>query len=456
MSRWSLEGPISSHRPPAVKHISLALWIGLALLLLILSSACGPKPGATPGGEIADSEVTVNRIVYVGSDENIFTINPDGSDSRRLTGSTTARTLGSILASPHAQTSVFHSWPTWSPDGSKIAVSRVVIEGEEPQISIFVIDAETGALNRIYVNEPGASPVIADAVPHYMYWSPDSENLAFIAATTTALVLFVNDGAETTVVSSEGPLYFNWAPDGDSMVIHSREDLFRAVAPFDDRAVPFTAMSPLFRAPDISADGQTLAFITDVRQGYALFVGTPDGPEPFRELLSVEPPASLLWSPVDNVIAVADGGQSDSSGYRRLLLLNPESGEATTLVEEPLVAFYWSPDGKQIAYVAIDVDARSLVWKVVPTDGGAPWELTGFIPTNVMLTALSFFDQYAHSHSFWSPDGSSLVFAGHASRGSEESNGASPDQVSIYVINTEPGSLPRRIASGALAFWSWN
>ena len=395
--------------------------------------------------------MTVNRIVYVGSDENIFTINPDGSDSRRLTGSTTARSLGSILASPYAQSSVFHSWPTWSPDGSKIAVSRVVIEGEEPQISIFVIDAETGALNRIYVNEPGASPVIADAVPHYMYWSPDSERLAFIARhhhcpralTSTTAPKPPSSAAKAPSISIGPPTAIRWSSTPARICSAPS-------SPFDARAAPFTMMSPLFRAPDISADGQTLAFITDVRQGYALFVGTPDGPEPFRELLSVEPPASLLWSPVDNVIAVADGGQSGSSGYRRLLLLDPNGGEPTILVEEPLVAFYWSPDGKHIAYVAIDTSIiASLVWKVVPTDGGAPWELTGFIPTNVMLTALSFFDQYAHSHSFWSPDGSSLVFAGHASRGSEESNGASPDQVSIYVINTEPGSLPRRIASGA-------
>ena len=173
----------------------------------------------------------MNRIVYVGADGNIFTINPDGSDSKRLTGSVTARSMGSILAQPSGQSSVLHTWPTWSPDGGKIAVSRAVFEGEEPQVSLFIIDADTGALNTIYENEAGASPIIADSVPHYMYWSPDGTQLAFIASTPLALVLFVNDGDETVVVSSEGPLYFKWAEDGASMVIHSRDKLSRAVPP---------------------------------------------------------------------------------------------------------------------------------------------------------------------------------------------------------------------------------
>ncbi len=398
----------------------------------------------------------MDRIVYVGTDENVFTINPDGSDSRRLTGSTTARSMGSILARPLGQSSVLHSWPTWSPDGSRIAVSRVVLTGEEPQVSLFIIDVETGSLNRIHGNEAGAPPVIAESVPHYMYWSPNSEKLAFIAPTSSSLVLFVNDGAGNALVSSQGPLYFNWAVDGDSMFIHSRDQLSSATVPFDAPAMQLGEMSPIFRVPDVSPDGQTLAYITEVGDNYALLVGNADGSEDFRQLLAVEPPAALLWSPVDNIIAVADGSRAGSPGYRSLRLINPDGGEPVTLAEERIAAFFWSPDGTKIAYVTIDVETRSLVWKIAPTDGGEPWELTGFIPSQGMLTALSFFDQYAHSHSVWSPDSSSLVFAGQSGRRTEESNGTGPDQGSVYVVNTDPGSLPRRIASGNLAFWSWN
>ena len=398
----------------------------------------------------------MNRIAYVGVDENIFTINPDGSDSKRLTGAASARSVGGILAQPLGQTSVLHSWPTWSPDGSRIAVSRVSLEGAEPQVSLLVIDAETGALTRIYENEPGASPVIAESVPHYMYWSANGEKLAFIASTTMALSLFVNDGAENAVVSSQGPLYFKWAQDGNSMLIHSRDTLFRAVAPFNAPPARLAPMDPVFRAPDLSSDGRTAAFLSATEQGHALLAGNADGSEGFREILPVDPPSALLWSPAGDTIAVADDAGAGAPGYRRLRLVDPQTGVATTLLEEPMAAFYWSPDGQRIAYVAIDLDTRRLVWKVVSVSGGEPWQLVSFVPSQGMLTAISFFDQYAHSHSVWSPDSGSLTFAGQTGSGMEESNGATPNQSSIYIMNTEPGSLPRRIASGTLAFWSWN
>ena len=398
----------------------------------------------------------MNRIVYVGIDGNIFTINPDGTDSKRLTGSVTARSMGSILAQPAEGDNVLHTWPTWAHAGDRIAVSRAVLEGQAPEVSLFVIDAEAGSLERVYTNEAGANTVIAQSVPHYLYWSPNDEKLAFIAPTTESLVLYVNDGSENSVVSSSGPLYFKWANDGESMLIHSREDLFRAAAPFDTIPDHLGPMSPIFRTPDISPDGQTAAYITESGQGYALLTGDANGSETFGELIPVEAPAAILWSPVEDVIAVADGARSGAPGYRQIRLVYPDGREPVTLVEGVIAAFYWSPDGQRIAYVSIDMDTRSLLWKVVSVNGGAPWELTKFTPTQGTLTAMSFFDQYAHSHSFWSPDSSSLVFAGQTGRGIEETNGAGPDQGSVYVISTEPGSLPRRIASGTLAFWSWN
>ena len=398
----------------------------------------------------------MNRIVYVGADGNIFTINPDGSDSKRLTGTTTARSMGGILAQPASDDSVLLTWPTWSPDGSKIALSRAILTGAEPQVSLLSIDHETRAIDTIYQNEPGANTVIASSVPHYMYWSPDSEKLAFIAPTTTALVLFVNDGTETSVVSSEGPLYFNWAADSRSMIVHSRDNLSRVAAPFDGPATDLGPMDPIFRVPDLSPDGQTVAYVAGADDGYALHLGKPDGSEPVRQILSVETPTAILWSPVGDLIAVADGSHPRAPGYRQLRLVNPDGGEPVTLFEDSFAAFYWSPDGTHIAYVAINRETRRLVWKIAPTDGGEPWPLTGFIPSQGTLAAMSFFDQYAHSHSFWSPDGKSLVFAGQTGRGIEETNGSGPDQGSVYVLNIEPGSLPRRIAGGTLAFWSWN
>ena len=400
----------------------------------------------------------MDRIAYVGTDGNIFTINPDGSDSQRLTESMTAGTRGGIQAKPLTQSSIVHTWPTWSPDGSRLAVSRVVLAADgNVTVSLFTLGALEGDLTKVYENEPDASPIIAETVPHYMYWSPDGESLAFIASTPTALTLFVHTGAvQNTTVSNEGPLYFKWAGDSGSMLIHSRDQLLSYAVPFDKPPVELAPMDPIYRAPDLSRDGRHAAYISSVEQGSSLLVGDPNGAGQFRELTPVDGYGALLWSPTEDVIAVADSSVQGAPGHGRLRLISPDGSEPRTLVEEPLVSFFWSPNGKLIAYVAIDIQRQSLVWKVVRASGGEPWELADFVPTREMLTALSFFDQYAHSHSVWSPDSTRLVFAGQAARAPGAANGASPNEGSIYVINTEPGSLPREIANGTLAFWSWN
>lgn len=65
-----------------------------------------------------------------------------------------------------------------------------------------------------------------------------------------------------------------------------------------------------------------------------------------------------------------------------------------------------------------------------------------------------FFDQYISSHSFWSPDGGSIVFAGDligsfSGRGDEER-----DIDTVWVVNTAGEPKPIAIAEGLMAFWS--
>ena len=69
---------------------------------------------------------------------------------------------------------------------------------------------------------------------------------------------------------------------------------------------------------------------------------------------------------------------------------------------------------------------------------------------------LSFFDQYAYSHSPWSPDSSQLVVAGTQTMPFERRNGDTPTGARVFVLSIDPAVPPQEIAEGTLAFWSWN
>ena len=108
--------------------------------------------------------MAVNRIAYTGSDGNVFTINPDGTDSQRLT--TTDLRVGSsggIILAQGLDNRVFYSWPTWSPDGTKLAVSRTLLGEAETLFSVEVIDVSTGRTTRVYENDPNTFPIAQGA-----------------------------------------------------------------------------------------------------------------------------------------------------------------------------------------------------------------------------------------------------------------------------------------------------
>ena len=129
------------------------------------------------------------------------------------------------------------------------------------------------------------------------------------------------------------------------------------------------------------------------------------------------------------------------------------------LVEEQLVAFFWSPQGDQIAWIGIEPMSRSMDLAVASVESGMavgePRHLFRFTPTGELFTLFSFFDQYAYSHSIWAPDGSAVVVTGTDGVESGRRNGSGPHGGQVYVVDVSTGDA-LRIASGKVAVWSWN
>ena len=123
----------------------------LALLLpAIVSIGCRAQVGSVEeqqdeelydGVDVAtgDTDLVVNRITYVNPYGELFTMNPDGTDQLKLTGGSLLGSGGEgLLAAPTLRLESFHAWPTWSPDGAKLAASKVEISGQQAEVTLEV------------------------------------------------------------------------------------------------------------------------------------------------------------------------------------------------------------------------------------------------------------------------------------------------------------------------------
>ena len=425
-------------------------------------------PGQASDIEIAGGVELVDRIAYVGPNGDLFTIDPDGGGLAQLTGGLQAGqgSEGGVQAQI-LRLNEYYAWPTWSSDGSKLAASRVVVAENGAEITVQVMDARTGRSDTVYENEQAG--LIADGTPHYIYWAPSGDTLSFLASTPDGLSLLVWDGTPgrpAEVVERGAPLYYHWAADAGAMALHVGPDITFARPPVGGASGQSIQSSANFRVPAISPDGKSLAYVAEAAGGMGLYVTATDDISQGRKIMDVGATSAFSWSPDGKQLAVADQANPRSPIFERLMLVPvengpPENGPAedgptTTVSTEGVLAFYWSPAGDSLAWVEVNAANQEMEWVVSPSDGSNAKRLFSFQPSSEVFIMLSFFDQYANSHSPWSPDGKSLVVAGSKGEAARRSNGHTPTGDRIYILDAAGDAAPRDLGAGVLAFWSWN
>ncbi len=144
--------------------------------------------------------------------------------------------------------------------------------------------------------------------------------------------------------------------------------------------------------------------------------------------------------------------------------MNTATGEVRLLSQNPVVAFFWSPDGRYLAALLPHVpnshinalasgknSAKIAAQNGLPTlnlvvfdiASGEGRLLLSFTPTLTFLSQLlPFFDQYALSHRLWSPASDALVLP-------MLEDGRS----NIYIVPVHGGGK-RFLAEGSMSFWS--
>ncbi len=451
--------------------------LGLAVLLGLIAISCSsPTPYPTEPAQRQNTSIKgkvsqLNRIAYVSPRGDLFTVDPNGSGLVQLTGGLQAQSdipelssTGRVQAQP-LQISEFYTWPTWSADGTKLAASKVVLNSDGSDVSVQVLDARTGRSEIVYEN--GLAGLVAEGAPHYIYWAPIGSNLSFLASTPDGLSLFVWDGipgSSVNLVDRGAPLYYQWSPDGQAMAVHLGPEIIWAKTPGKTSAEGGSRESfrspGNFRALAISPDGQSLAYVDEADDGMGLYVSSINDLNHGKKIITVGATSAFMWSPDGTQFAVADQSDARTPLFDRLMLVPVDGGPVTTLTtgndSSDVWSFFWSPSGDKLAWVAVNSEEQELEWVVSPSDGSDNKKLFSFNPSSEMYIMLSFFDQYASSHSPWSPDGKSLVVAGTKGKVALRSNGRTPSGDRIYVLDVEGNEDPRDLGAGVLAVWSWN
>ena len=386
------------------------------------------------------------RIALITIDNQLVTMAPDGSDERILTDDE-----GS------------YRFPAWSPDGLKLAV----IGGASLYLYSDLTEEEANHESvALYSNR--SQP------PFYIYWSPNSQKLSFLANHPQGIALHLsslNEGDSRQIAIGQ-PFYWDWSPESDQLLIHTggfNENSSLAVLDAGGSESSADVADPgRFQAPGISDSGRFWAYAELTSEGISRIVVEVRGEEILLEE-SHFGQAFMTWSPVDDKLAFASPALGSQSRYGPLILYETGSGLISTIVNDQVVAFFWSPDGTQIAYLTIAEPApvdtqtasaskgrfsRRIIYQqpvidlnlqVVDLNSRETRWLTTFKPSAIFVTQfLPFFDQYALSHLVWSPDGNFLTIP-MIKEGVEV----------ISLITVSDGSV-RELAEGKLGFWRPN
>ncbi len=401
-----------------------------------------------------------NRIVFVSLDSQIYVTSPEGDSPVRISPRRNPDNDVTDISG--------YTWPGWSPDGRSIlysaALSRLKYEDPPYRLLASASDGTTSEEPRLlYESEPG-SGLIVPGGPYYSVWSPDSRRVASIVATPTDLQVLVSDTqrSHTAAIALGAPFYLGWSPDSSELLVHKAEQLYRYDEPFTDGSSALVqGGSTAYFAPMYSPNDGRSAFLMDTENGAVLTI-MDQSHEKMAQISDIPTVAWFQWSPDGSRIAILKSSPDSDRFETTLSLVYPgeQTGAPTVEAreEELLTGRYtlamWSPDGSKLLIASSHATLTSLMtWSVLDLDTGEQTDIATFTPSGELLNLHRYYDQYAASHTFWSPDGSSIVLTGSMYDPLRPALQQAVDE-RVWVVTIDGSAPPRPIADGYLAFRS--
>ena len=434
--------------PPSPSHphtgISRTLlWLSLCVASLFFVACNGRSPAdllqtvvtATPSAAAtADSaavfdETIDGRLAVIDTRGRLVTMNALGEEVNQLS----------------TDSSIFR-FPAWSPVGNQIAVI-----GDNDTVSgVFVFDDEADGEPTLVHGQSGNPPI-------YLYWLPDGKSVSFITNARDELAFFVTpaDGStESEQINMGQPFYWQWLPNSKQALIHTGDDTLAFMDRDGVESVTGLGNQGAFQAPALSVGNRYMAYQELREDGRFIVVKNMID----DEIALSEAHQGLLtmsWSPSQSQLAYSSP-QGEGVYFGPLLLWDAAENSSQVLTRDEALAFYWSPDGRYIAYLTLKSigqqakvegvaqQRRFFTLGLIDVETGGQRYIAAFEPNPVFVNQiLPYFDQYALSHRVWSPDSQALAMP--VIDDQEE------PKVMVFPID---GQAPYAVADGFLAFWS--
>lgn len=333
----------------------------------------------------------------------IYLMNSDGSDVRRLTKSPS-----------------WESFPAFSPDGTQIAFNS---DRENENNDVYLMNTDGSGVVKLtnWESEEGIHPDC---------WSPDGTRIVFISnrsGNDDIYVMNVEPFHPRLILADEksdlgSPAY---SPDGKQIVYQATlEDKSGELRIYDvesggSRVLLKTANAGL--RPVWSPDGSRIAFQNKVEGQTDIFTIKPDGTELTNLTNNPASESAASWSQ-DGSRLVFVTNRGENLGQSQVYIMNADGSDQHPLTPQKGWQYdaAWSPDGSHVAFACDkeDVSGDALDICVINADGSDEKRLL-FRRGHDVLPA-------------WSPDGSRIAFVASSDGNTE-----------IYLIRSDGTGLLR-------------